>query len=194
VDLVRAALHAEYPLILIEHSESQSRSSNLFEAAIVRDILLPLIANNRNAMTGYGVVVPHRLQRSAIKNMLRPHMSPAPGQLFADIEVPGIDTVERYQGSERDVMIVSATESDISYIRQNEQFLFDVRRLNVALSRAKHKVIVIASTQVLDYIARDARIQLHAQSWKNYRLQWCREMLWEGEYQGNWVTVRGHKK
>ena len=192
--LVQAALHAEYPLILIAHSESQSRSSNAFEAAIVRDILLPLITHNYNATRGYGVVVPHRLQRSTIKNLLRPHMPPAPGQLFADIEVPGIDTVERYQGSERDVMIVSATESDPNYIRQNEQFLFDVRRLNVALSRAKHKVIVVASTQVLDYIASDADIQAQSQSWKNYRQQWCTEVLWEGTYQAHWVSVRGCKK
>ena len=192
--LVQAALHAEYPLILIAHSESQSRSSNAFEAAIVCDILLPLIAHNYNATRGYGVVVPHRLQRSTIKNLLRPHMPPAPGQLFADIEVPGIDTVERYQGSERDVMIVSATESDADYIRQNEQFLFDVRRLNVALSRAKHKVIVVASTQVLDYIASDASIQAQSLSWKNYRQQWCTEILWEGTYQGHWVSVRGCKK
>lgn len=192
--LVQAALHSDYPLILIEHNESQSRSSNAFEAAIVRDILLPLIAHNYNATNGYGVVVPHRLQRSTIKTMLRPHMPPAPGQLFADIEVPGIDTVERYQGSERDVMIVSATESDVDYIRQNEQFLFDVRRLNVALSRAKHKVIVVAATQVLDYIASDASIQAQSQSWKNYRQQWCTEILWEGTYQAHWVTVRGRKK
>ena len=121
-------------------------------------------------------------------------MPPAPGQLFADIEVPGIDTVERYQGSERDVMIVSATESDADYIRQNEQFLFDVRRLNVALSRAKHKVIVVAATQVLDYIASDAAIQVQSQSWKNYRQQWCTEILWEGTYQDHWVCVRGREK
>jgi len=189
--LVQAALHADFPLILIEHNEASSRSSNHFEATIVRDILLPLIAHQYDATSGYGVVVPHRLQRSTIKTLLRPHMPPAPGQLFADIDVPGIDTVERYQGSERDVMIVSATESDPNYIRQNEQFLFDVRRLNVALSRAKHKVIVVASTQVLDYIASDARIQLHAQSWKHYRQHWCTEILWEGEFGGHFVRVRG---
>lgn len=189
--LVQAALHADFPLILIQHSESQSRASNLYEATIVRDILLPLIAHNYDATSGYGVVVPHRLQRSTIKTLLRPHMPPAAGQLFADGEVQGVDTVERYQGSERDVMIVSATESDPSYIRQNEQFLFDVRRLNVALSRAKHKVIMVAATQIFDHIAHDATTQLHAQSWKNYRQQWCTVLIWAGEYNGHFVWVRG---
>ena len=66
-----------------------------------------------------------------------------------------------------------------------------MRRLNVALSRAKHKVIVVAATQVLDYIASDSRIQLHAQSWKHYRQQWCTEILWEGEFGGQFVRVRG---
>lgn len=192
--LAATVLDPDYPLILIEHDESESRSSNRFEAELVVQILLPLISAHYNATTGFGVVVPHRLQRSTIRELLRPHMPQDPQQMFADAEVPGIDTVERYQGSERHVMIVSATESLRDYIQRNESFLFDMRRFNVALSRAQRKVIVIASRQVLGYMARDVDMAQQSQMWKNYRNRWCTDNL--GEMTINNKTVKiwgGHK-
>jgi hypothetical protein len=193
--LAARVLDPDYPLILIEHDESASRSSNRFEAELVVQILLPLIKANYNATTGFGVVVPHRLQRSTIRELLRPHMPQDPQQMFADAEVPGIDTVERYQGSERHVMIVSATESQHDYIQRNESFLFDMRRFNVALSRAQHKVIVIASRQVLGYMARDVDMAQQSQMWKNYRNRWCTRNLGEMTINSQNVTIwGGHKK
>ena len=181
-----AVLHPDYPLILVEHDERDSRASNLFEADLVVRILRPLINAQYNATTGFGVVVPHRLQRSTIRELLRPHMPPNPQQMFGDVEVPGIDTVERYQGSERHIMIVSATESQRDYIQRNERFLFDMRRLNVALSRAQHKVIVIASREVLGYMARDVNMAQQSQMWKNYRHRWCTNEV------NPVFTIKGH--
>jgi hypothetical protein len=179
--LVAAALHADFPLVLIRHHESQSQSHNPLEAQLVVELLRPLIDAGLDAQSGFGVVVPHRMQRSAIRALLKPFVKTT--ALFAELsEVPGIDTVERYQGSERQVMIVSATESDVAYIRSNEQFLFDIRRLNVALSRAQVKVILIASHQVLSYIARDQQMALQSQMWKNYQNQWCTTRLWQGSF------------
>ncbi|MFZ9857697.1 MAG: AAA domain-containing protein [Roseiflexaceae bacterium] len=189
--LAAKVLDPDYPLILIEHDESDSRSSNRFEAELVVQILLPLIRADYNATTGFGVVVPHRLQRSTIRELLRPHMPQDPQQMFADVEVPGIDTVERYQGSERHVMIVSATESLRDYIQRNEHFLFDMRRLNVALSRAQRKVIVIASRQVLGYMARDVDMAQQSQMWKNYRNRWCTHKLDEITINAQQVIIWG---
>jgi len=192
--LAARVLNPDYPLILIEHDESESRSSNRFEAELVVQILIPLIRANYNATTGFGVVVPHRLQRSTIRELLRPHMPQDPQQMFADADVPGIDTVERYQGSERHVMIVSATESLRDYIQRNESFLFDMRRLNVALSRAQRKVIVIASRQVLSYMARDVDMAQQSQMWKNYRNRWCTHNLGEMTINAQKVTIWGGHK
>ncbi|MEY3988972.1 MAG: hypothetical protein RI985_53 [Chloroflexota bacterium] len=191
---VAKVLDPDYPLILIEHDESESRSSNRFEAELVVQILRPLINANYNATTGFGVVVPHRLQRSTIRELLRPHMPENPQQMFAEVDVPGIDTVERYQGSERHVMIVSATESLRDYIQRNERFLFDMRRLNVALSRAQRKVIVIASRQVLGYMAQDVDMAQQSQMWKNYRNRWCTQRLESMTINGQHVTILGGHK
>ena len=43
-----------------------------------------------------------------------------------------VDTVERFQGDERMVIMVSATESDPEYLLQTGNFLMDPRRLTVA--------------------------------------------------------------
>lgn len=190
--LVAAALHADFPLILIRHHESRSQSHNPLEAQLVVELLRPLIDAGLDAQSGFGVVVPHRMQRSAIRALLKPFV--VSRTLFAELsdrDVPGIDTVERYQGSERQVMIVSATESDLAYIRSNEQFLFDMRRLNVALSRAQIKVILIASHQVLSYIARDQQMALQSQMWKNYQNQWCTTRLWQGAFANVALEVWG---
>ncbi|MFN5678430.1 MAG: AAA domain-containing protein [Roseiflexaceae bacterium] len=191
---VAAVLHPDYPIIVIEHDESGSRTRNLFEANLVTTMLVPLIQAHYDAQRGFGVVVPHRLQRSTIKSLLRPHMPARADILFDEVDVAGVDTVERYQGSERDVMIVSATESDSAYIRRNESFLFDMRRLNVALSRARHKVIVVASEQVLDYIAQDPTVAAQSQLWKNLRQYWCTHILYDVEIAGQRVRVRGFQK
>lgn len=64
-------------------------------------------------------------------------------QLDEDIEV---DTVDAFQGREKDVVI-------ISFVRSNSEerigFLQDFRRLNVSLSRAKSKLILIGNLATL---------------------------------------------
>ena len=59
-----------------------------------------------------------------------------------------IDTVERFQGGERTVILVSATESDRAYLLASSAFLLDPRRLTVAVSRAKRKMILNTSHQL----------------------------------------------
>jgi len=63
---------------------------------------------------------------------------------FADLIT--IDTVDGFQGQERDLMLISLT-------RSNEKgeigFLADERRMNVALTRAKRKLILIGDSSTL---------------------------------------------
>src|SRR5207244_10207896 len=81
---------------------------------------------------GLGVVVPHRAQRAALK------------ELFPDLAAAGaIDTVERFQGGERDLVVVSATASDPEFVLAEARFLLNPNRLNVALSRPRKKLILI---------------------------------------------------
>ena len=59
-----------------------------------------------------------------------------------------IDTVERLQGQDVDVIILTTSVSDEEYYKDNVLFLENPNRLNVMISRAKKKVVIIKSPLV----------------------------------------------
>lgn len=56
-----------------------------------------------------------------------------------------IDTVERLQGQDVDVIILSIATSQESFFKNVNSFLLNPNRLNVMFSRAKKKVVVLKS-------------------------------------------------
>jgi superfamily I DNA and/or RNA helicase len=105
-----------------------------------------------------------------------------------------IDTVERFQGGERTVVLVSATESDRGYLLASSEFLLDPRRLTVALSRAKRKMILVASRTIFELFSPDEEVFQNAILWKNLLHQTCTTRLWEGRYGGRSVTAWGGRE
>jgi hypothetical protein len=192
-DFVRAALDPASPLVVIVHDEDSSQMRNTFEEALLLPILGALAdpaAYGLDAASGFGVVVPHRAQRAALQ-------AATPGLAIRDLvtgETLGyaVDTVERYQGSERTVIIVSATESDPRYLLASSGFLLDPRRLTVALSRAKQKMILIAARSVFALFSPDEETFANAQVWKSLLRETCRQSLWSGERAGHHVQVWGN--
>jgi len=87
--------------------------------------------------TDIGVITPYAAQSAALRRALD---DVAGG---ADIEV---DSVDGFQGREKRVIIVSATRSNADGA---VGFLADVRRLNVAITRAKEKLVVIGDSATL---------------------------------------------
>lgn len=91
-----------------------------------------------------GVVVPFRRQARLLRQRLARHVSHRGG-------APVADTVERMQGQERDVVLVSFTTSDLLLADRLSGFLFQPQRLNVAATRARKKLILLASPALLDF-------------------------------------------
>jgi superfamily I DNA and/or RNA helicase len=104
-----------------------------------------------------------------------------------------IDTVERFQGGERDVIIVSATASDPDYVLAEASFLLDLNRLNVAISRPRKKLIVVASRSVVDLLTSDLEIFDNAVIWKRLYYQYAADMLWQGRLNGVPVHLHGRR-
>ena len=57
-----------------------------------------------------------------------------------------IDTVDRFQGNDRDIIIFSSVISDINHLTD---FFEDERRLNVSITRAKKKFIIVGNYNIL---------------------------------------------
>ena len=84
-----------------------------------------------------GIVTPYRAQGRALRNALRVALGAAAAR-----EVVA-DTVERMQGQERELVIVSLASSDAVFLAAVAGFLFQPQRLNVAITRARVQLIVI---------------------------------------------------
>jgi hypothetical protein len=172
-----AALAPEHPFVVVEHDESGSQQANEFEARLVEEVARAAERLGLDAASGVGVVVPHNAQRSLLRARL-PWLAVA------------VDTVERFQGGERDLVVVSATVSDREYASLESSFLLEPRRLTVAVSRPRRKLVVVASRAVFDLIPADLDEYERGALWKHLRHECAGEPLWEGEVDGHFVAVR----
>ncbi len=190
--MVEAVLLPEYPLVIVVHDEAASQIRNEFEQKLIEPVIRILADPNGHALdakTGLGVVVPHRAQRAALQDAF-PELSLLDPKSGLPV-LSAIDTVERFQGGERTVILVSATESDPGYLLMAGEFLLDPRRLTVALSRAKRKLILVASRSVFSLFSPDEETFRNALLWKNLLGNTCKKLLWEGTREGIPVAVWG---
>lgn len=173
---VAATLDPAHPMVLVRHRERRSQTRNAFEAHLAELLLAGLLRREKDVEQGLGVVVPHRAQRAEIGTALASRFS-AEAAVKA---FEAVDTVERFQGGERDAIVVSATESDPTYLLESGGFLYDPNRLTVALSRARQKLVLIAAGSVFELFSPDSEIYEHIELWRSIPRNYCTEVLWRG--------------
>jgi superfamily I DNA and/or RNA helicase len=130
---------------------------------------------------GLAVLAPHRAQNSAIRQALARR-----GFDSGQRPMPLVDTVEKMQGKEREVILVSYGVADEEYATAEAQFLLSRNRFNVAATRAERKLVVFCSDTVLDAVPTDRRTLLEAMMLKEFR-QYCSD----GLLQRPWVSSEG---
>ena len=74
---------------------------------------------------------------------------------LADSIRGAVDTVKRFQGQQRDIIIASFALGDPDQIAEEEEFLMSLNRFNVMASRGRAKVIVLVSREVVDHLASE---------------------------------------
>jgi DNA replication ATP-dependent helicase Dna2 len=148
-----AVLDPAQPRIFCQVAHSGARRRSEPEAVVVAAILTELLRCGV-APKDIAVITPFRAQANAIRIALQ--------ELDPD-RVPSrelvVDTVERMQGQEREVVIVSLTTSDPAWVTRLAEFYFQPERLNVAVTRAKRKLILVGSPLVLDAFPHDPRLR-----------------------------------
>ena len=89
----------------------------------------------------FGIITPYRAQLRMIRRLMK--MQRYFRRLRGQISV---NSVDGFQGQERDVIV-------ISMVRDNDEgqlgFLGDLRRMNVAITRARMKLIIIGNSETL---------------------------------------------
>ena len=84
-----------------------------------------------------------------------------------------MDTVERFQGGERDLILVSFGVGDPDVIEAEEEFLLGLNRTNVAISRARAKAIVFVSDDLSYHLPDDVDVVRTARAIKGFVHQYC---------------------
>ena len=128
-----------------------SEKVNTEEARIITDLIRRLhrqLGNNFDPQKSVGVIVPYRNQIAMIRKEIEKLGIP-------ELEEISIDTVERYQGSQRDIILYSFTiqsRYQLDFLTANT-FYEDGqpidRKLNVAITRARKQLILTGNEQTL---------------------------------------------
>ena len=128
-----------------------SEKVNTEEAHIITDLLRRLyrqLGNNFDSQKSVGVIVPYRNQIAMIRKEIEKLGIP-------ELEEISIDTVERYQGSQRDIILYSFTiqsRYQLDFLTANT-FYEDGqpidRKLNVAITRARKQLILTGNEPTL---------------------------------------------
>lgn len=141
------AISPDRPIVFldVDPDDSGGPRTNAAEGRVVRRLVADLARRGVRMQDGAGrgqiaVIAPFRAQVALLRRELEEEF---PGKEEAIRAM--VDTVDRFQGSESDVVI-------LSFANWNEDvhdLLRDERRLNVALTRARHKLILVGSARVL---------------------------------------------
>ena len=91
----------------------------------------------------FGIISPYRAQVQYLRNKIKTDASLKPYRSLLTV-----NTVDGFQGQERDVIF-------ISLVRANEEgqigFLNDLRRMNVAITRARMKLVILGEAATLSH-------------------------------------------
>jgi len=86
-----------------------------------------------------------------------------------------VDTVERFQGGQRDPIIISFGVGDPDLIADEEGFLLQLERTNVAISRARAKCLVLISEDLAYHLPSDRETIQTSKAVKAYVSDFCRQ-------------------
>lgn len=103
------------------------------------------------------IITPYRAQAQLIREQL---------EAFEGLEV---DTVDAFQGREKDVVLLSLVRSSTE---GSLGFLTDLRRINVALTRARRHLFIVGDSATLSGDPFYGRLVEYAQSVGGYRSAW----------------------
>ena len=136
------------PVVLVRTHHLGCGQESEIEANIIARIAHHLLCRHNLSREQMALISPHRAQNNAISSRLSELCK-------SENDLPLIDTVERIQGAERDVIIFGLTSSDPDQVLG--EFLNNPKRFNVAITRARKKLIVVGSETFISAVAQNEK-------------------------------------
>lgn len=186
-------LNPNVPIVCFNYREGRSGQSNRFESQAITSLIWLLWNSglqkqllNENGLEneqqgshsfdtfwkqGIGVVTPHSAQRAQIITDLKRAFKANGnnGRLIRD----AVDTVEKFQGQQRDVIIASFAVGDPDLVAQEDEFLLQLNRFNVMASRPRAKLIVFVTDEILDHLSSDLEVLANSRAIKVFAGEFC---------------------
>lgn len=140
------------PEVLFCHFHESNESRSEFEADFIA-VLIEEYLKQGVKPDNMAILTPFRAQVRQIKKALMrmSNYTEFKDELF-------LDTVERIQGQERDIIIFSLATTDPIKAMQRASFFFNPNRFNVAITRAKKKRIVIGHKNLFHLSSNDKEL------------------------------------
>jgi superfamily I DNA and/or RNA helicase len=167
---------ADFPMAFVdtagcgfdERTEGTS-TSNPEEAAFVFKHLTQLAAAlsmhyQPRDFPSIAVISPYRQQIQLLKEQLQHNT-----QLHVYGDKISVNTIDSFQGQERDIVYISMTRSNSE---SRIGFLSDIRRMNVAMTRARKKLVVIGDSATLSRLPFYAGFISYAEQHNAYQSAW----------------------
>lgn len=141
---ITSALDPTKPLTVLLHDGPYATTASKVEAHLAGELAMvierhhPLGGSETFWSQALAVVTPHRDQVRLLRKSLT----------VGDV-IPSVDTIDRIQGQERDCIILSLTVNDEDFALGEQDFLFNLQRLNVGITRARQKLIILVGRRLL---------------------------------------------
>lgn len=157
-DVVQELIDPEQWVSVLIHSGDRDERTSAIESSLAEavvdafDVVEPADEDIENGQISAGVVIPFTAQRDLLQ-----------GELDETVQA---QTVEKFQGGERDLILMSMVASEPGYVNLLSEFLLSPYRFNVAASRMKRKLIIVASEAIFQTSHPDADRYEDQLAWK----------------------------
>lgn len=152
-----------------EEKAEGTSTTNPEEASLLLKHLVQLCTELNSHYTAddfpsIGVISPYSQQILLIRDLLlnNPELQPYASKIT-------VNTIDSFQGQERDVIYISMTRSNPEGIIG---FLSDIRRMNVAMTRARKKLVVVGDSATLSRLPFYAGFVSYAEEVDAYKSAW----------------------
>ena len=184
---VKKVMDPEKIVLTIIHNTQFDKSVSKIEAEIVEKIVLAYfqsinIQSEEEEKDFWerkvGVVTPHNAQGRLIIRMLfetltKSSLTKLKGEILMSHLLKTVVSVEKFQGSDRDMIIATVGVSAKDQIEAEEEFIYSLNRFNVLTSRARAKIVMVCSWNFLNHLPNDRNILEQGAKIRQFAIDFC---------------------